>query len=526
MANDIDNNFLVSGVSSDALIATDYSDGAHFQVMKLAFGNSGEATRVESSSGLPVNILNSSLSVAVTSMPSTAVTGSVAISNPSVAVTGSNFGIRALTGGDPTAATAAPSADFVRVVGYSGGWAVGVTATNFGIRALTAGNITSGVTQAGADYVRVVGASGAYPIAVMGTSFNIRGLSASIDFVSIGNTLNIVSGNTSPYDGPAVVVNGLQTRLLRASTGGIPFTSSAGLVGAINTLEDTVRVVGLSGAYPVYSVAMGKTGNVPIALKVDNDGNLFVNLASGTIGITASITGFTLGAIQISGVSLANVAVSKLQALQVHGYTGTDVFPISVTPFSGATFNTRYLSNATDSVGISGTVGITGTIAITGAVTNTNLDAMTFAVVDTNKALRVTDVASTATAASVSTVATEIAKLTTAFGNASLLDGTNVNVSVTKIIQPTGITSAKISVTATTTAATNLASFALQSGVHFKSDLVNTTSTIYIGTNAGVTNGTGYPLYNGDQLFIETDNTNKIWISSTQAGSTLYYIGT
>ena len=520
MANDIDNNFLVSGVSSDALIATDYSSGAHFQVMKLAYGDSTTATRVDSNNALPVSITNNSLPVSVTSMPTTTVNGTVAISS-SVAVTGTAFGIRALTGGSPTAATAGSESDFVRVLGHSGAYPIAVMGTAFGIRALTGGDPIAATAGSASDFVRVLGHSGAYPIAVMGTSFNIRGLSASIDFVSIGNTVGIKSGNTSPYDSTIVVANGLQTRLLRASTGGIPYQTEATLNTAISTtLEDTVRVVGLSGAYPVYSVAMGKSGNVPIALKVDNDGNLFVNLASGTVGITASITGFTLGDIKISGVCLGSIAVSNRNALQVQGYTGSDVFPISVTPFSGATFNTRYLSSTND------TVGITGTIAITGAVTNTNLDAMTFADVSNNKALRVADAASTATAGSVSTVATEIAKLTTAFGNASLLDGTNVNVSVTKIIQPTGITSAKISVPATTSAATNLPSFALQSGVHFKSDLVNTTSTIYIGTNAGVTNGTGYPLYNGDQLFIETDNTNKIWISSTQAGSTLYYIGT
>ena len=72
----------------------------------------------------------------------------------------------------------------------------------------------------------------------------------------------------------------------------------------------------------------------------------------------------------------------------------------------------------------------------------------------------------------------------------------------------------------------NLSSVSLESGVNFRSDLANTTQTIFIGTDAGVTNGVGYPLYNGDQLFIETDNLNRIFVASNVAGATLYYIAT
>jgi hypothetical protein len=91
---------------------------------------------------------------------------------------------------------------------------------------------------------------------------------------------------------------------------------------------------------------------------------------------------------------------------------------------------------------------------------------------------------------------------------------------VSEVAQPTGITSGKVSVA---TSATQMGTFTLQSGIHIKADLVNT-GTIFVGTNN--TAQIGYPLFNGDQVFIETDNVNKIWLSASVAGSSAYFIGT
>ena len=60
MAYDTDNNVAVSGFSGEAVIATDYSasEGNHFQVVKLAYGNTADGgTRVTSSAGLPVAVV-------------------------------------------------------------------------------------------------------------------------------------------------------------------------------------------------------------------------------------------------------------------------------------------------------------------------------------------------------------------------------------------------------------------------------------------------------------------------------------
>ena len=535
MANDTDNNFLVTGATQNANIATDYSAGetSHFQVVKVSFGDIGVGgTRVTSSIGLPVAVV-SSADINVTSITNpVTVSGSMAVYGingaTAIAVTASNFGIRALTAGDPTAATAAFSADFVRVVGYSGGWAVGVTATNFGIRALTAGNITSGITQAGADYVRVVGASGAYPIAVTtvaGASFNIRGLTYTTDSVSVFNTVGVSNGEGTPYNASTTSV-GFQTRLLRASTGGIATTSSGALSSVLNTVEDTVRVVGLSGAYPISTVVHGLTSSTNpdsrIPLRVDDSGNLYVNLAAGTIGVTAQISGADF---RLTGICLAS-ATAAAMTIQVNGYTGPGAIAIGVT---ATDFDIRNLSSATDSVyadtrvlsGACGDeVGITGSAWTIIEKFNTAITSP-----EGGNRLRTDDANGTDIKNGINALGNTLSSIDTKIITDTALGG-GIKVSVVGVAQPTGITSGRIAPPINSSSATQLSANTLQSGVHFKSDLANTSGTIFIGSGTAVTGGNGYPLYNGDQIFIETDNTNKIFISATAAGLTLYYIGT
>jgi len=536
MANDTDNNFLVTGATQNANIATDYSstEGSHFQVVKVSFGDVGVGgTRVTSSTGLPVDVV-SSADINVTSIANpVTVNGSMAVYGivgaTAVGVTASNFGIRALTAGDPTAATA-PGADFVRVVGYSGGWAVGVTATNFGIRALTAGNITSGITQAGADYVRVVGASGAYPVAVTtvaGASFDIRGLTYTKDSVSVFNTVAVSNGENSPYSASRTDV-GFQTRLLRASTGGIAATSSGSLSSLLNTVEDTVRVVGLSGAYPISTVVHGLTSSTNldsrIPLRVDDNGNLYVNLAAGTIGVTAQISGTDF---RLTGICLA-AATSSTQTIQVNGYTGSGAIAIGVT---ATDLDIRNLTVTNDAVYaqirvLGGSCG--DEVGITGAAWKVieRFDGAISTVESPVNRVLTDDANGTNIKNALIAMGVTLDSLNNKVDTAESTLGSGIKVSVVGVAQPTGITSGKIAVPINTSAATQLSTNTLQSGVHFKSDLVNTSGTIFIGSGPGVTAGNGYPLYNGDQIFIETDNTNRIYVSATAAGLTLYYIGT
>ena len=532
MAYDTDNNVAVSGFSGEAVIATDYSaaEGNHFQVMKIAYGGVAEGgTRVTSSNGLPVVVTNSpTVAVSSVSNPVT-VTGTVSVNTH--AVTATDLDIRSLTAGDPTTA-GATTQDVVRVVGYSGGWAVGVTATNFGIRTLTAGDpATAGA--AGQDVVRIVGYSGGWAIGVTATDLDIRSLTGNSDSVSISNTVKVTAA-TGPFEATDQTA-GFQTRLLRATKGAVAATSDlelGGLLGAEGIVEDAVRVVGLSGAWPVAVFSHGLTNitdySSKIPIKVDSNGALYMNLASGTIGVTANVSGLSLASVSISGLSLASATMAS-QVLQVHGYTGNDSIPIAITGTVGiGGTGLTYLKNIQDIF-----LGTTGTIRVevTGNINTKFLDKVEFAEEQNLKWLRVAGFKDTSMNDALGNIDADTGDLKTIFTDTngtvtSLLTSKGLKVDIQAIAQPTGGTANKVAIASGGAGTSTIfSSVALSSGVHFRSDL-NNTGTIFIGFSTAVSSQGGFPLYQGDQIFIETDNLNKIHAWSTITGATLYYIGT
>lgn len=532
MAFDTDNNIAVQGFSGEAIVATDYvaTEGNHFQVVKLAYGTAGltgSANRVTSSSPLPVAVFNNP-TVSVSSIGSAVtVQGTVSVTQP-VGVTATDLDIRNLTAGSVTAGSPSTSTvDIVRVIGYSGGWPVGVTATDLDIRNLSAGSVTAGdpsLTGGSVDIVRVVGYSGGWPVGVTAVDLDIRSLTYGSDSVSVLNTVNV--GTTGdpftwgPNNDPTNVVS---TRVLRSTLGPVPATSK-GLIGinyltdysGIGNAEDTVRVVGLSGAWPVNTFAHGLTNinnyNTKLPLLVDSTGALAVYLAAGSISVTADVSGIgltlSLGSnITLAGVSAAG-ATQASKVLQVHGYTGTGFIPITVT---ASDLDIRNLSSSTDSV------------AVTGSVNVGNHPAFSF---DGNTQLKVVEGSASSLATSMNSLSTSVSNLSTAFGaaaNSSLTSQTNnikmLKVDVQKIAQPTGGTYGSINVTS----AVALGNQELQSGVHLKSASGNQ-GIIRVGFNNQVAT-VGFPLDAGDQLFIETDNTNRIFVAAN-TGCTLSYIGT
>lgn len=543
MPTDTDNNFLVTGASGNAVIATDYSaaESSHFQVVKVAWGNTLDNNRVTDSQGLPVEILNQPTVTVSSVSGSVAVSGSVGVYGiagvTAIGVTASDLDIRNLTAGTVTTGDPSTSTvDIVRVIGYSGGYPVGVTASDLDIRNLTAGTVTVGdPSTSTVDIVRVIGYSGGYPIGITATDLDIRSLTSSSDSVRVLGGVTVSNGEGNPFE--ASLIAGFQTRLLRATKSADAATNYAILaatIGSDGILEDTVRVVGLSGAYPVDVALMGFTNisnrATRLPLNVDSTGALYVNLASGSINVTANVTttDFTL-----SGVSLADASAAK-ETIQIRGYTGPGAVAIGVT---ATDLDIRNLSSTTDSVyaqvrllGASGSdfdkVDLGGTAALVTdrfySALNRNDDGGFFQ-------LKTDDVSTATILTEITTEGTGIkalaAKIDTALNQtykASAAESSNqaLRVFVAGVAQPSGATSGRITVSAS---AVQMANNPLNSGIHFKSDLGNSNSTIFVGTNN--TAQIGYPLYNGDQVFIETDNTNKIWLSAT-AGATVYFIGT
>ena len=524
MAFDTNNNLAVSGYTAEALIATDFSatELNHFQVVKIAYGGTADGgTRVTSSNGLPVFIVNIP-TVAVSSIinPVT-VTGTVTVNQP-VGVTATNLGIRALTAGTPSSGLAV-GADFVRVVGVSGAFPVGVTASNFGIRALTAGDPTT-AGAAGQDTVRIVGFSGGFAVGVTAVDLDIRSLTFGSDSVSVLNTVQVAS-SANPY--VLDPFQGFLTRALRATTGPNQFQSSAFFSAAIPGIEDTVRVVGLSGAWPISTFSHGLTNinnyDTKLPLHVDSTGALFVNLAAGSISVTADVSGLALTLspnIFLTGVSFATPGNSS-GVMPVHGYAGADAVPVKV---SATNLDIRDLSSTIDSV----TAVITAPITITGDVRD-KINSLTFSSATVGNNLLTADINTASINANVATLLQAAQSINQQIvlqnnggnGFGGLRTASGIKVDIQAIAQPTGFTAGRLGLSATTT----LGAFTLQSGVHIKSDLVNT-GTVFVGFNNAVGSGVGFPLYAGDQIFIETNQMSNVLLASNPTGATVYFIGT
>lgn len=558
MTTDTDSNFLVSGASANAVVATDYSDteGSHFQVIKVAYGNTLDFNRVTEADGLPVRIMNTP-QVDVTSISNpVSVFGSIAVYGISgataVGITAAGFDIRGLT----------HTRDSIRVLG--GLTVISGNATPYDaydpfagfqtrlLRATTGATATENFAQLSAkllndtpsveDTVRVVGLSGAYPVGITASNLDIRGLTHTKDTVNVYGTISVQNDSGSNPFTPNKSEKGFQTRLLRASTGSDPTSDQGALNSLLNTVEDTVRVVGLSGAYPVAVMPIGLTGITNYAsrtpFKVDDTGALYVNLGAGSVNVSANIssTSFTL-----AGVSLSD-AGSSAGVIQMQGYAGAGVVPVTV---SATAFDIRNLSSSTDSVlaqirvlggacgdsvDLGGTAGIMASRFV--SALNENADKVF--------QLKTDDVQSGLILGEITTPTTGIKALTSNISAALISDyritGTNTSavgessfssgakalrVVVANVVQPDGITSGRIEISPGS--ASRMGTHTLKSGIHFKSDLGNANKTIFIGSTSQ--NTVGYPLYNGDQIFIETDNTDKIYYSAT-AGATLYYMGT
>jgi hypothetical protein len=542
MALDTNNNFVVTGSTAEASIATDYSlsETSHFQVMKMAYGSTAqEPIRVTDTTPLPVDIMNNPTVNAT-------VSGSVSVSNnvavygivgaTAIGVTASDLDIRNLTAGSVTAGDPSTSTiDIVRVIGYSGGYPVGVSASDFDIRNLSAGSqVTVGDPSISTvDIVRVIGYSGGYPIGVSATDLDIRNLTFGSDSVSVLGGITVSNGQGDPYD-VAGGLDGFGTRILRATKDPTPISNVGTFISSISSdasFDDTVRVVGLSGAYPVDVLGIGVTNianrSTRVPFHVDDTGALYVNLASGTINVTASVSS---SAFTLAGVSLAG-ATTAAETIQIRGYTGPGAVAIEVT---AADLDIRGLSSTIDSVYadtrfLGSCADNLDKVALTGDA-HTTLQRLyySFNVVAEGTQYRVAtdDVQAAAMKDNVATITTDIGTIQDEFFGVLNTDKSAIKTEVTSVAQPTGITSGWVNANVGSVTQLTATSVNLNSGVHLKTSLNNATSVIFVQSSGTQAAGRGYPLFNGDQIFIEIDNLNKIWLSAETAGGTLYYIAT
>ena len=323
-------------------------------------------------------------------------------------------------------------------------------------------------------------------------------------------------------------------------TGPIPTNNQATLIGAVSSIEDTVRVVGISGAWPVNTFAHGLTSinnyDTKLPMLVNSTGALAVYLAAGSISVTADVSGISSLGVTLNGISVS-YPTGLSNTIPIRGYTGADNVPVAVTGSVniiglGLTYLNNISNNTLRVLGGSGDyIGITGDV-------RDQINKMEFVNINDGQCLRTFDANSSlnitliggiqSAAATLATALTQISAPSTLITPDSGAPGNLLKVDVKRISQPDGVTSGNLGVGISTVTISNSAIGNLKSGVHFKAKLTNT-GTVYVGTNSVAMTSSaenGFPLYAGDQLFVETDSITKLFYKADTAGNTLYYFAT
>ena len=95
---------------------------------------------------------------------------------------------------------------------------------------------------------------------------------------------------------------------------------------------------------------------------------------------------------------------------------------------------------------------------------------------------------------------------------------------------PSSITNYVVGMKTVTQAGTTMSNASLRSGVRLKADAANA-ETVFVGNTSAVTSdtggnltNTGYKLNANEELFIDIDSMNKVFVMSAGGGETLSFI--
>jgi len=297
---DIDQNITVDVTGNTASIATDYTTigvtNAHVQIMKVSFGDQTTATRVTTTSPLPVDIRASNATVGITG-------GVYGIGNFRV--------INGISGGATVPVVVAGTID-------SGAIPVQISGRVQGITNGTPVSVTGSVSIASGAGIQ--GIVSGYPVTITGG----RPLSSTTDSVTVSGTVGVSGG-----------------RYLLQSTDGVRiYGANAGETMIPVTLRDgSGNVIGSSGnALNVNIVGTGVTATVTI--------NPVVGVCQANTAVPFYVAGATAGpAVRVKGDYVHSASGTAVEV----GWTGTQYVNVS---------NTVGLNTANITTGISGVTAV------------------------------------------------------------------------------------------------------------------------------------------------------------------------
>jgi fibronectin-binding autotransporter adhesin len=357
--NTTDNVFVTTGTSAaGAGVATDYVNvggvTAHYQYVKMVFGNDNTATYVSKTSGqhLPVQLFSGGSALGVqgtalkTYLDASGITMNVSVNAlgvdtlPVEGVTTSTVpfmvsGTTAIGGAVAVTGDVAVSGSVTSTV--SGGVTVG------GFTQATTPVLISGTTAIGG----AVGVTG--NVAVSGSVTSTVSGGVTVGGFTQATTPLLVSGTTA-IGGAVGVTGNVAVSATDLDIRGLTFGVS-GFTGSTAGDVDHAIVQGISGAFPVSTLIRGASAGNDLGTVIAASGDaLKVALTDATINATVNV-GSEVGInstnthIQVSGSSAGN----------------SDAFPVIIGGSAGATA----IGVTMDEVAVTGTVAISGTPTVT-----------------------------------------------------------------------------------------------------------------------------------------------------------------
>lgn len=367
-------------------IASAFVNDAHHQRVQIGYGATGSFSEITATSGLPVDIVGTTLSVSILGPLSRydylSETGFNSIAVSVVGNNGITFAVAGVPGGTPVSVTFGTAA---------------VSATDLDIRNLYGGTVGTG-TLTNEDYVKIQGICGAYPVGitvssslpvtvssfanlgvfgvsggtainVQATNLNIRGLTAASDTITVygGGTAGTVSVGLFGFSGAnatPVYAEGNALNVNVKTSAGLTITANNLDVRDLSYTTDTVTVVGQGAAdtnalstVPTYinaelpngtlSRVGGATGagwsGTALNVNMVNSGITFSVVANATFSAQVGVTAAANAALPIQGTQFASSGVwvtgsTNGDPVTVRGASG-GLLPVEVSGFAAQIAN-------------------------------------------------------------------------------------------------------------------------------------------------------------------------------------------
>jgi hypothetical protein len=313
---------------------------------------------------------------------------------------------------------------------------------------------------------------------------------------------------------------------------------TSGLTAAVAT--DTVVFSGTTAHFQLIKLAYGLTGAAtivsptnPLPVSVSSGMTATISGFTGTLAVegvvggepltitgTVIVTGNTSAPVYISHISGSPVEVTggriltkNTDAISVFGPAGnTWIYTNLVNSSGNAIGNTSnplivQLSGVTVSATLSSTVGVTNDSATSGLRVQ-GLSGGTSLAVTVGNTVGIND--------------TQI--LNSLSGISSQLGTLNTNLSTLGISVPSSFKTGRVSVTSSSVVQMDSSGYTCENGITVKAINANT-NVVYMGNTSGLVGTSfGHALYEGDEIFLKLNNTNKIYLIASSGTQIVTYV--